>query len=73
MLYDLLSFVVAWTVMIIIPVVMIVVTFYRAMEGYWGGLPMFLGTLIGVLPIYYWAVIHIAASATGGLILEVSR
>lgn len=73
MLYDLLSFVAAWTVMIIIPAVMIIVTLHRAMEGYWGGLTMFFGTLIGILPIYYWVVAHIAASATGGLILEVSR
>lgn len=73
MLYDLLSFVAAWTVMIIIPAVMIVVTLHRAMEGYWGGLTMFLGTLIGVLPVYYWVVIHLTAVTAGGIVLEVSR
>ena len=73
MLYDFFSFILAWTVMIIIPAGMIVATLYRAMEGYRGGMTLFLGTLVGILPVYYWVVIHLVASATGGLILEVSR
>lgn len=73
MLSDFLSFILAWTVMIIIPAGLIVVTLHRAMEGYRGGFVLFLGTLIGALPVYYWVVIHLAAVATGGLTLEVSR